>query len=118
PNPPPSPHLTFARGRQLVFNGRLKTQVGNYLGGVTEHEIVSFFRRNGEKPALLTALVHVADGIAKEMGLGLVEDEAVDYNRTALTALHMKREDARALSKTYANLVKGEVRRLVKECMS
>jgi HD-like signal output (HDOD) protein len=72
----------------------------------------------GEKPALLTALVHVADGIAKEMGLGLVEDEAVDYNRTALTALHMKREDARALSKTYANLVKGEVRRLVKECMS
>jgi hypothetical protein len=70
----------------------------------------------GEKPAPLTALVHVADGIAKEMGM--VEGEAVDYNRRALQALNLKREDARNLSKNYASLVKEEVRRLVKECTS
>jgi HD-like signal output (HDOD) protein len=72
----------------------------------------------GEKPAPLTALVHVADGIAKEMGMGMVEGEAVDYNRRALQALNLKREDARNLSKNYASLVKEEVRRLVKECTS
>ncbi len=72
----------------------------------------------GERPAQLTALVHVADGMAKEMGLGLVEDEAVDYNRVALTVLEMSRDEARTASKKYAPLVKDEVRRLVKECMS
>ena len=41
---------------QLVFNGRLKPQIGNYLGGVTEHEIVSFFRRNSDQSALVKRL--------------------------------------------------------------
>jgi HD-like signal output (HDOD) protein len=72
----------------------------------------------GEKPALLTALVHTADGMAKEMGLGLLEHEAVEYDRKALGVLKMKREDARRSSKSYAPLVKDEVRRLVKECLS
>lgn len=72
----------------------------------------------GERPAPLTALVHVADGIAHEMGLGLMEDEAVTYDRKALAVLQLKREDVRTMSKNYASLVKGEVRRLVKECMS
>lgn len=72
----------------------------------------------GERPARLTALVHVADGIAKEMGLGLVENEAVDFNRAALTVLQLNRDGARSLGKKHASLVKDEVRRLVKECMS
>jgi len=72
----------------------------------------------GERPSPLTALVHVADGIAKEMGLWLVEDEAVDFDRAALTVLQLKREDARNLSKKYAATAKDDVRRLVKECMS
>ncbi|MDP6015440.1 MAG: HDOD domain-containing protein [Candidatus Latescibacteria bacterium] len=72
----------------------------------------------GERPSPLASLVHAADGIAKEMGMGLVEDEAVEYNRAALSVLQLKRDDVRKLSKSYASLVKGEVRRLVKECMS
>lgn len=72
----------------------------------------------GERPAPLTALVHVADAIAKEMGLGLIEDEAFAYDRKALAVLQLKREDVRNLSKSYAGLVKAEVGRLVKECMN
>ena len=72
----------------------------------------------GERPSPLTALIHVADGIAKEMGLGMIKDEATQNNRSALSVLSLRREDARNLSKNYASLVKGEVRRLVKQCMS
>lgn len=72
----------------------------------------------GERPSLLTSLIHVADGITKETGMGMIEDEAVDYDRKALGVLKMRREDARNASKNYASDIKGEVRRLVKECMS
>jgi HD-like signal output (HDOD) protein len=72
----------------------------------------------GDKPEPMTALVHVADSITKELGLGLVEGESVEYNRTALQVLGMKRDDARNKSKEYADSVKEEVGRLVRDCMS
>jgi HD-like signal output (HDOD) protein len=72
----------------------------------------------GEKPAPLTALVHVADGMTKEMGLGLAEDEPAAYDRKALEVLKLRREDVRKHSSNFASLVKNEVHRLVKECMS
>lgn len=72
----------------------------------------------GERPSPLTALVHAADGMAKEMGLGIGEEEATEFDRKALAVLNLKRDDVRKMSKSYAGLVKGEVRRLVKECLS
>ena len=72
----------------------------------------------GEKPSKLTALIHVADAVANSMGLGLMEDGAVDFDRTALAALKLKREDGRKMSTNYASLIKTEVQRLVKECLS
>ena len=72
----------------------------------------------GERPSPLTSLIHVADCITKELGLGMIEDEAVDYDRRALGVLKLRREDARNLSKSYSGDVKNEVLRLVKECMS
>lgn len=71
----------------------------------------------GEKPSPLTALIHVADGITKEMDLGLTEREPAEYDRNALAVLKLRREDAHRLGQSFAGLVKGEVQRLVKECM-
>ena len=133
---------TTVRTRWVVLSTlhpRNRTTLAGFtspLGGAISHEWIGelLLRRSdmpndlmravglhhvlGERPSPLASLVHAADGIAKEMGMGLVEDEAVEYNRAALSVLQLKRDDVRKLSKSYASLVKGEVRRLVKECMS
>ncbi|MBT4100102.1 MAG: HDOD domain-containing protein [Gemmatimonadetes bacterium] len=71
----------------------------------------------GERTAPLTGLVHIADNMAKEMGLGLREEEPANYDRDVLKMFGMKRESARKVVSDLSSMVKTEVRRLLKECM-
>jgi HD-like signal output (HDOD) protein len=72
----------------------------------------------GERPAPLTGLVHIADNMAKEMGLGLTEEEPANYDREVLKMFGLKRESTRKVVSNLSSMVKTEVRRLIKECMS
>ncbi len=72
----------------------------------------------GERPPALTGLVHIADNMAKEMGLGLTEEEPANYNRDVLKQFGMKRETVRKVVSNLSSMVKTEVRRLLKECMT
>lgn len=72
----------------------------------------------GERTAPLTGLVHIADSMAKEMGLGLREEEPANYDRDVLKQFGLKRESTRKIVSNLSGIVKTEVRRLIKECMS
>jgi len=81
-------------------------------------DAVRLHHRPGESPAPLTALVHVADNIAKDIGLGYTDDEKGSYDRAALAALGLSREGVRKVSDALAELVTGEVQELVRQCMA
>jgi hypothetical protein len=52
------------------------------------------------------------------MGLGLREEEPTNYDCDVLKMFGMKRESAREVVSNLSSMVKVEVRRLLKECMS
>jgi len=60
------------------------------------------------------SLVHVADNVAKGMGLGYDGDEKPEFSRPALSELGLKRDDARKLTDALGERIVGEVRQLVK----
>ena len=72
----------------------------------------------GDSPSGLVALIHVADNIAKDIGLGYTEAEKGDYSRAALAALGLSREGVRKVSDALGELVTGEVKELVRQCMA
>lgn len=72
----------------------------------------------GESPGSLVSLVHVANSLAKEMGMGYFDKEPVDYSRPALDALELTRQGVRAVKDVLEEEVKGQVKELVKQCMN
>ena len=71
-----------------------------------------------ETPGTLVSIIHVANGLVKELGLGYSENEPSDYTRHALDCLKIGRPDLRRLKDELGPTVQSEVRALVKECMS
>ena len=72
----------------------------------------------GDSPSPLVALVHVANGLAKELGLGYAESEPADYARPALDELKLTRQGVRGVKDALQDSVVSQVRELVKQCMS
>ena len=71
----------------------------------------------GDKPTPLACLIHVADNLAKEAGLSYLEKEPARYDRRALQALGLKREDARRLLESLGPQIVEDVRSMVDACM-
>ena len=106
------------------------------MGGMVSHEFIgelllrkanmpnSLVRAIGlhhvtsETPGSLVSLIHVANGLVKEMGLGYLESETSDYTRHALDCLKIGRPDLRRLKDELGDTVTSEVTQLVKQCMS
>ena len=72
----------------------------------------------GDSPSPLVSLVHVANGLTKDLGLGYFEEDSPDYSRPALDALNVTRIDVRKLKKTLEESVVGQVKSLVRQCMN
>lgn len=100
-------------------------------GGVTHPELGGLLLKKAKaSPALIGAveahhapgtdplacLIHVADNLAKEAGLAYREKEPANYDRPALQALGLKREDARKLLESLGEKVADEVRAMVDAC--
>ena len=106
------------------------------MGGMVSHEFIgelllrkanmpnSLVRAIGlhhvtsETPGTLVSLIHVANGLVKEIGLGYSENEASDYTRHALDCLKIGRPDLRRLKDELGPTVESEVAELVKQTMS
>ena len=79
---------------------------------------VRLHHATGAAPEALTSLIHVADNLANEIGLGYTENVAVEYQRSALDRIKLSVTDVPRLKETYGPTVVEEVKQLVDQCMS
>lgn len=71
----------------------------------------------GEDPSALLCLIHMADNLCKELGLGYLAGDKGRYDAQVLAQLKLKRDDVVALRNTLAEDVKDEVKSLVDLCL-
>ena len=81
-------------------------------------EAVRLHHVTGDSPGSLVSLVHVANSLVKELGLGYFDKEPTDYSRPALDALKLTRQGVRVAKDALEESVVGQVKQLVKQCMS
>ena len=81
-------------------------------------EAVGLHHVTGDSPGSLVSLVHVSNSLSKELGLGYLETGPTDYSRPALDALKLTRQGVRAAKDALEESVAGQVKQLVKQCMS
>jgi HD-like signal output (HDOD) protein len=79
---------------------------------------VGLHHETGDSPGSLVSLVHVSNSLVKELGMGYFDKEPTDYNRPALDALKLTRQGVRAVKDVLAEEITGQVKSLVKQCMS
>lgn len=80
-------------------------------------EAVGLHHDPGDKPSVLTALVHVANGMCSEMGFGYHDGSTFKYARPALQMLGMKRETVRELVEELQEPVGKALMEVVSQCL-
>ncbi len=80
-------------------------------------EAVGLHHMPGDSPSALVALIHVANGLSKEIGLSYIESEPVSYETSALNALNLTIEDLAELKEMLSEAAVSEVKELVKQCI-
>lgn len=95
-------------GQLLMINADMGEELA---GSVGAHHTV------GEDPTPLVCLIHVADNLCKDMGLGYGEEETGHYNPKALARLGLKKEDLESLRETLTADVGDEVTSMVAQCL-
>ena len=95
-------------GQLLLINANMGEEVAGVVG--THHGL-------GEEPAPLACLVHLANQLSKDLGMGYLPDEAADYSEEVLKVLDMKPEDVESLKESLAEDTTGEVKSMVDQCL-
>ncbi len=98
------------------FIGELLMQKSQMSKGLVA--AVGLHHVTGDSPGSLVSLVHVSNTLVKEIGLGYFDKEPTEYSRPALAALKMTRQGVRAVKDALEESVVGQVKQLVKQCMS
>jgi len=80
-------------------------------------EAVGLHHMPGDSPSPLVALIHVANGLSKAIGLSYIENEPPSYDASALKALNLTRESIAELKELMSEAAVGEVKELVQQCM-
>lgn len=80
-------------------------------------EAVGLHHMPGDAPSSLVALIHVANGLSKEIGLSYIEGESVSYEPSALKALNLTAENLVGLKEMLSEAAVSEVKELVKQCL-
>ena len=71
----------------------------------------------GETPGDLACLLHLANNLCKDLGLGYMADEKGQYSQVVLKALKMEEEDIETLKETLAEDTVDEVKSMVEQCL-
>ena len=71
----------------------------------------------GKDPGSLACLVHLANGLSKEMGMGCMPNEKPVYSAAVLSTLEMKREDITALTGSLDCNVVNQIEDMVRQCL-
>ena len=78
---------------------------------------VGLHHTTGDTPEPLTCILHVANNLTNEVGLGYTENAEVEYSRAVLDSLRTSRSDLRSVVEQIGGTVVGEVKQLVKQCL-
>lgn len=97
-------------GELLIRKGQMSKEL---VAAAGQHHVT------GDSPGPLVSLVHVANNLAQELGLGYFETTgSTDYSRPALDALKLTRQGVLTAKDALEKSVVGQVKQLVKQCMS
>lgn len=125
-------------GRQLEDGGQARDfrQAEALLGDVADHEYigrlllmkgkmsrglieaVATHHTGGQSPRPLACLIHVADNIAKDLGLGYFPQEQAVYSPAILRILRLSESQAKGLSQTLSESTLKEINELVDQCLA
>ena len=95
-------------GQLLVINANMGEELAAVVGA---HHV------QGPPSGELASLVHVANNMAKEFGLGYLSDEPAHYNRQVLAALEMKASQIEAIKEELAGYIVDEIQAMVEQCL-
>ena len=98
------------------FIGELLLQKSSMPGELVA--AVGLHHATGETPTPLVALVHVANNITKEIGMGYSEGEPANYTEGAFKTLKIGPQIIRHLKAVMSEEVVAQVKQLVRQCMS
>lgn len=101
----------------------LHEQVGQLLmlqvdAGPEIVEAVGNHHTGGEAPSPLTSLIHVADNICKDMGMGYLKEEKGVYSPEVLNDLGLEEKDLEGIRDTIEDSIVTEVRQIVSTCLA
>ena len=80
-------------------------------------EAVGSHNLPGSRPSPLVCLVHVANNLCKELGLGYLPSEKAKYRASVLSALQMTQQDMDHLAASLGTDVVAQIRELTEQCL-
>ncbi len=95
-------------GQLLIINANM---------GETLAAVVGNHHAPGENPDALMCLIHLADNLCKDLGLGYLPIDKGRYDEQVLKKLKLVRENVSVLRNTLAEDVQDEVKSLVDLCL-
>ncbi len=112
---------SFRQAEVQMASGVLHEQVGQLLllrAGMPRDVVqaVSEHQRPPSPPSPLVSLVHLADNLCKDMGMGYVPSERGEYSDAVLRSLGLSRGDVEQLAKRLRPSVSEEVEDLFARC--
>ena len=96
-------------GRMVMLRSRVDPDVV---------EVVGKHNNTGPKPNSLICLVHIADNLCKDLGMGYLEKERAVYSPSVLAALNMTEEDMEKLRDGVGEKMVEEIEELVNLCIN
>ena len=116
--------IAYEEGRRLVRLGHEVTHehIGQLLmlNSDADKQLVQVagsHNSTGAQPTPLVSLIHVADNLAKDFGLGYLEDEKGIYNSSVLVSLGVTRKDIDGIRTSMGDSMVREVREIVSRCL-
>ena len=91
----------------------LKSNLGSELT-----ECIQSHDDPGTSPNALTCLLHIANNLGKDWGLGYLPEEQGVYSPSALQALGLTEEGVREIKESIGDTIVFEIKELVQRCLS
>ena len=95
-------------GRLLLMHSQMDEELATSVG--THHT-------PGKTPGDLVCLIHMADNLCKDLGLGYSEAEKGEYSQAVLSRLGMEKEEIDGLREALGTETVEEIRETVQQCM-
>ena len=115
--------IDFREAEGKIGHVGLHEEVGQLLmlqvdAGPEMVESVGNHHTGGDAPTALTSLIHVADNICKDMGMGYLKDEKGAYSPAVLDHLGLEEKDLEDIRGAIADTIVSDVRQLVSVCLA